>query len=95
MIVYKNVTLPPTIAKKFEAVVCDICKKRSETSNWDAGSYNVLDTKVEIREGCAFPEHTDVETKRFDICPDCFLEKLVPFLKSLGAEPTVVDEDTY
>lgn len=33
------------------------------------------------------------EVTSFDLCGECFEKKLVPFLKSLGANPTVEDKD--
>ena len=73
-----------------ESVTCDICKKLYSNENWDRkSSYDVLETKVKLKTGSSFPEGGSGEETHFDICPNCFIEKLVPALKELGAEPAV------
>jgi hypothetical protein len=71
------------------SITCDICKKTSKHADWDKNDfYEVLETEVSMRTGFNYPESDDTEEIRFDICPKCFMEKLVPLLKELGAEPT-------
>ncbi len=93
MITYKNVVIPQHSEKRFSHVTCDICKRISTSNNWDAGSYQVCDVKIELREGCSYPDHTHVKKTEYDICPDCFKDKVMPFLALLWAHPTVTEID--
>ena len=47
---------------------------------------------MKIKETCRVIRE-ETWTVEFDICPKCFDEVLVPFLKSKGAEPRVEEND--
>lgn len=70
---------------------CDICgktAKRPYGGDWDTEStYDVSRSVVECEEGSSFPEGRMTKTVSFDICPECFHEKLVPAMLALGAAP--------
>ena len=72
---------------------CDLCGRAVRSDDWSKKAYGVADTTVEIEEGEHYPEYRCTETTSFDICPDCFKNKLIPWLKSQGAEPTVKEND--
>lgn len=68
---------------------CDLCGRRSKNDDWDAGMYDVNDTEIKVsikqKEGSNCPEGgsgTDIE---IDLCPECFKNRLVPWLRSQGA----------
>lgn len=70
-------------------VLCDLCKKRFDDEDWGKDCYDVLETEVRMKTGNHWPDSGDTEETVFDICPDCFRDVLMPFLKSKGAEPTI------
>ena len=73
----------------FQKMICDICKKESENYNWAASSYEVDETEMKIsikqREGNQSYDGGYGAEIEVDICPDCFMTKLVPWLQSQGA----------
>jgi hypothetical protein len=82
-----------TIHRKYDdeiidSITCDICKKTYRGENWERERYDVLETQVKLHTGNSFPEGGSGEDIFFDICPICFVEKLIPVLKEFGAEPT-------
>jgi len=71
-----------------ESEYCDICKNNIRVNK----AYAVNETKVSIREGHHYPQDDFVGTEiTFDICPDCFRSKIIPFLEGLGAEAREVE----
>jgi hypothetical protein len=91
---YKEITRPAQRVTVGDGVVCDICKRKF-SDDWNATGYQVLESEVSLRAGSSYPEGGIGENIEFDICPDCFRDKLVPFLRSLGASPTVEAWNTF
>jgi hypothetical protein len=78
--------------KVLTSITCDICKTEYPGTKWGRqSSYDILETKIEISEGKGYPEGTFGTIINFDICPECFNNKLIPFLVRSGA--TVKEED--
>jgi hypothetical protein len=48
----------------------------------------VRKVEVSCEIGMHYPDGHETEETSFDICPECFVAKVVPALKALGAEPT-------
>ncbi len=76
---------------------CDLCGQAGNHlrshAPWAAGSYDVNETEVKMRTGHSYPEGGSGEEVKYDICPTCFTEKLMPWLASQGANPTRTDWD--
>lgn len=91
MKVFKNVIVPAKTVKTLDKVICDICKKEgtnywNEGNKWVKGNYCVNNTIIEHKIGNDYgADGKDIITKYFDICNDCFDNKVVPALESLGA----------
>ena len=90
-------TLPAHEYNHLVAVVCDLCKTKytDRATNWGEKSPSrTLDTKVysaeesHDRDGGGYRK-----LFWFDICPACFRDRLVPWMKSQGAEPTIEETD--
>ena len=81
---YKEVNIP---RKAVQEVKCDLCGATCP-GEWGKG-FQVARTEIKMREGEAYPEYQELEDTEVDICPTCFKEKLLPWLKSQGAVPTV------
>ena len=75
------------------SITCDICNKIYKGSDWERKNYSVLETEVRMKTGFAYPDGGSGEEITFDICPDCFMNILIPALKELGAHPTISDWD--
>ena len=71
---------------------CDLCGIEAKAGNWDSSSYGINETEIEVkikqRKGEAFPECGHGTEFMVDMCPDCFQNKLIPWLISQGAEIT-------
>jgi hypothetical protein len=73
------------------AVKCDLCGKEAPSPNsymhpWAPGTYDVEDVTIEYKTGSSYPEGTDTTTHTMDMCPDCFKDKLIPWLESQGVK---------
>lgn len=78
--------IPATTREVIVATICDLCGKEYSGDNWDKGSYERHRVDVSYEFGEVYPECGSTETIVYDICPKCFEEKLIPWLKSQGAE---------
>lgn len=72
-------------------LVCDIChRSRKGTNRWETGCYEVNETEVKItvhqKEGTSYPDGGSGDELIIDICPECFKEKLVPWVESHGSK---------
>jgi hypothetical protein len=69
----------------FKYVQCDICgSQATDNDNWEGEYYGVSETEIKYREGTSYPEGGSGTAIKVDICPTCFMEKLVPWLESQG-----------
>lgn len=69
---------------------CDLCGKEIIGDGWNPkDDSDISDTKVWMINGTEYldPDTGYSEETIFDICPQCFKKKLVPWLKSQGAKP--------
>lgn len=87
--VYKEKIIPRRIIKVESHVECDLCGKEG-TYGWEDSNYEVADSivSVEVRckEGDAYPDIGDGIEWKYDICPKCFKEKLIPWFESQGVD---------
>lgn len=78
---YKTVAVPETTKQVLEKTTCDLCGEEIRKD-----SYKVDEVSIKHQTGEAFPEGGDMEETTVDMCGKCFDEKLVPWLKSQGAQ---------
>lgn len=76
-------------------VRCDLCGKLAPIPSeaWQEDCFDVSETKVSMRTGRQYPDNGSGDTVEFDICPDCFSNRLVPWFKENGANPTEKEWD--
>jgi len=77
-------------------LICDLCRKQSTshaTKDWGENTYDIAETKVTMKRGYAYPDSGETVQTEFDICPECFETKLIPWLTSQGAAPQVQEAD--
>jgi hypothetical protein len=80
--------VPATTKEVVDKVTCDICGKDANRDSWGSSSYEFDEVEVEItvkrREGENYPEGGSGTEAVIDVCPDCFVKKLVPWVESHG-----------
>ena len=95
MKIYEERTIPARKETRLVLRKCDLCGKESKYAGWDTGSYEVNETQVSItivhKEGSSYPDGSFGKTIDVDICPVCFKEKFIPWLKKEGA--TINEEE--
>ena len=69
-------------------VECDLCGKELMD-----GRFNVDDVTLKLESGSRYPESCDIERTTVDMCGECFKNKLLPWLESLGVKPKVEEID--
>jgi hypothetical protein len=89
-------TLPAREESYVAEIHCDLCGRISTNAwrPWSTGSYDLREVEVSLRTGDQYPEGGGGEMVEFDICPDCFTNKLVVWLESQGAKPRIEPWDT-
>lgn len=93
MKVTKEVEVPAKIETQIDHIKCELCTNTTdEPRNWGdrngsaRSSYDVNETTVELRTGYSVPDGGDIKSQVIDICPKCFVEKLIPWIKSQGGD---------
>ena len=78
---------------------CDLCGVLGEPEDsWSpSGIYDVNETEVEVtvrqKEGSQYPDGGSGTQFVVDLCPTCFKYKLIPWLRSQGADLKQTDWD--
>ncbi len=74
---------------RLKKLVCDLCGKKG-TEGWRSSKWNINETVVEVevqqRERDNYPDCSWGTEYVIDICPECFKNRLVPWLRSEGAK---------
>lgn len=83
---FKTIVIPEKTKEILNKITCDICNSEIITEDKDRFSNNEINVSCKI--GRCYPDDCYGDKISFDICPDCFKNKLIPFLNSLGAEGT-------
>jgi len=84
----KIVKVPETTKKIVDLITCDLCGKKIEERNYD-----ISEVEVRHKKGKLYQDSGSGTETCFDLCCNCFDEKLVPWLRSQGAEPRIVEWD--
>ena len=97
MKVYETKTIPAHESRYVARRKCDLCGLETKGNDWSAEKWNVNETTIKIeitqKEGHSYPEGGSGTEYEIDICPDCFKNKLVLWLKSQGADVQQKDWD--
>lgn len=89
MKVMKTVPVPASKREVTDYYKCELCAETtSNHRDWeDKGPYNVNDPTVTLETGFHYPGDYSTKTTVLDICPKCFVEKLVPWFVAQGGDP--------
>jgi len=69
---------------------CDICKRPDRASTSRVDTCDLDNVEIEYNDvECRYPECGSGEKYIYDICEECFKEKVIPALCALGAEPSI------
>lgn len=82
----KTITIPakgPEVKEVLAFVACDLCGVQIDES---PGNYGVDEVEIRHKTGKSYPEGGNGVETAVDMCGKCFDEKLVPWLKTQGAE---------
>ena len=84
-------TIPESQKKGLKEIRCDLCGKIGKDINdWATSCYEVNEVEicVTVRQmlGSNHPEYGMGTETWVDMCPDCFENKLVPWLREQGAK---------
>ncbi len=90
---YIDETVTKTVTTQVSKT-CDICGhtvhgRRVVDDEWSEQAYHKEQVTVVMDSGDVYPDNGFGSKLSFDICPECFRTRLVPFLQSLGAVPYV------
>ena len=79
---------PATTVKTHHKTTCDLCGKEALHGYWESSSYEVNETEIEVtvrqKDGERYPDNGQGTKYEVDMCPDCFKNKLIPWLESQG-----------
>ena len=85
------------INKELVETRCDLCGAIAKRGDWESSIYkiNKVDIRVEVRQedGENYPEGGRGTKYQVDMCPDCFKNKLIPWLESQGCAAKREDWD--
>jgi hypothetical protein len=75
--------------------VCDLCGVEAFGHKWNSSLYDEKEALIEIsiyyKDGYSCPDGGAGTEFSPDICPKCFKEKLMPWLKSQGCKQEPVE----
>ena len=91
MKIYDEKTIPEYTTKYVKTRKCDLCGIEARGEEWTTKSrfeINETEIVIEIRqkEGESYPEGGLGTMYEIDLCPNCFKDKLIPWLISQGAD---------
>lgn len=69
---------------------CDLCGTFAKDGDWQSSIYEVNEVEVKVtvrkKDGSIYPEGGWGTSYNVDMCPDCFENKLIPWLESQGCK---------
>ena len=69
---------------------CDLCGAVAKDGDWNKSTYEVNEVEIEVtvrqKDGVSYPDGGWGTELLVDMCPTCFKETLMPFLRQKGAK---------
>lgn len=96
MKIYKEKKIPAKAVIECIGRKCDLCGKMG-LDGWNGGSLHVeneteINITIKQREGWSCSDGGSGTEYEIDMCPKCFKDRLIPWLKSEGAQ---IDEKKW
>lgn len=87
MILKETVKVPATTAERIVGTQCDICAAVSKDNNgWAEKQFDVLETEIRYKDGWSGHDGGDGKELNVHLCPECFKNKLIPWLVLQGVK---------
>jgi len=80
MKIYK--TIPETKAEQLESTTCDLCGDISYCQSPWASGCSIFKASIKMTDGQEWEDRGCDTEISYDVCPDCFKNKLVPWFDS-------------
>jgi hypothetical protein len=80
----KTIIIPVHAQTIIEFETCDLCGERKIDD-----CYEINEIEIRHKQGENYPECGSGTETTFDVCGNCFDQKLVPWLISQGAKPQI------
>lgn len=93
MIERESVEIPARTERRTKAVICDLCGKSAKKGWWGQTCFDVEDIEISHTSGTRYPEGGITTKVEFHVCPECFTDKVAPWMESQGAVPTESESD--
>lgn len=93
-----KVEIPARTEERITSITCDLCGKEGKSdrlhgADWSKNTYDKSETVIYHEAGEVYPEGGELNLEIVHICPECFEQKLIPWIKSQGGEPTTKEID--
>jgi hypothetical protein len=79
----------PVERKVLVETKCDLCGEVAKNGDWEKSTYEINEVEVSVtvrqKDGSDYPDGGWGTELVVDICPKCFKETLIPFLREKGA----------
>ena len=89
--------VPARKDKSYDKTTCDLCGKETKRGNWAESWYEINETEISIavrqKDGSSYPDGGMGTKYEVDMCPECFKNKLIPWLEAQGC--STKREDWY
>lgn len=88
-VITEKLEVPARTVTRVKALKCELCGKQTpngENGDKSKGAADVDEVTIERRKGWSVDGSADFQHTIVDLCPDCFTNKLLPWLRSMGAE---------
>lgn len=97
---YEDISIPATTRKCLEKVICDLCGKESKRTDWwrrtwDESEYDFQETELNCRIGEDYPEGRNYDEYEIDMCPDCFINRLIPWIEKENPQAKIEKQEVY
>jgi hypothetical protein len=84
----ERVKYPASEREEQVGLICDLCGAHSpDKDGWGSDQHDVDDVTISREVGTSYPGDYMTTTTCFDLCRDCWTNKLVPWFASQGATP--------
>lgn len=94
MLVKKQVEIPAKKVDVIDFIKCELCDNQNPgRDSWETRQYDVSEVTIEYRHGYHYPEGSSTTSIIIDLCPECFTNKLLPWLRAQGGEERITDND--